>query len=107
MRKVASALVLAGAIGLLAGAPAQAVQDGDPATPPAAPETKADKSKKVCRTIVRSGTRFSTRVCRSQADWDKDTENMRRYVEDGQNYGSRRDGEMTGSWGSGVSGGPR
>lgn len=107
MHKMASALVLAAAIGLLAGAPAQAAQDGDPATTPTAPEVKPDKSKKVCRTIVRSGTRFSTRVCRSQADWDKDAENMRRYVEDGQTYGYRRDGEMTGPGGSGVSSGPR
>jgi hypothetical protein len=32
---------------------------------------KTDKGRKVCRSLVPSGTRFSTRVCRTQAEWDE------------------------------------
>src|SRR5262245_57215554 len=103
MRTGMTALVTALTVTLASGSAAHAE---DPATPSTGTEAtaKPDKSKKTCRTIVRSGTRFSTRVCRSQEDWDKDAENMRRYVEDGQNYGYRRDGENSGF---GMTGPPR
>ena len=64
--------------------------------------SKPDKSKKVCKTIVTTGTRFSTRHCRSKEDWDKDAEASRRYLEEGQTYGYARDGTGTAENGSGV-----
>src|ERR1700741_1638685 len=97
--RMALAIALTMALGMGGAAHAE-----DPAAPATGTEAvKPDKAKKVCKTIVRSATRFSTRVCRSAEDWDKDAENTRRYVEDGQTYGYRRDGEMTGAGGSGVS----
>lgn len=103
MRKMVTALGAALAISL----GGMSVHAAEPAGEAAGAEAKAkpDKSKKVCRTIVKSGTRFSQRHCRSQEDWDKDAETAGRYLEEGQWNGTRRDGEMNTQ--SGVSGGPR
>ena len=56
---------LAMALGALGTAPAVA---GDEAKKPKL--AKDDPSRRVCKNIVRVGTRLSTRVCRTQADWD-------------------------------------
>lgn len=39
----------------------------------AAPDTKKpdDRSRRVCRTIMPSGSRMTTRICRTQAEWDE------------------------------------
>lgn len=87
----------------VAGLSAHAAEPAGEATGSEA-KAKPDKSKKVCRTIVKSGTRFGQRYCRSQEDWDKDAETAGRYLEDGQWNGSRRDGEMVGQ---GMAGPPR
>ena len=65
-------------------------------TPPAgASEPGADdRSRRLCRTVVPSGSRLGTRVCRPRADWESQREQTRRYVEDGQTNGYRRDGEF-------------
>ena len=60
----ASALTLlfaAMGAGLIAGSPASA-------------ETKTDKddtSKRVCKVITPTGSRMTTRICRTQAEWDR------------------------------------
>ena len=95
MRTSVTALAIVVAIGLTGGTAVSAAHAQDPATDTAATESKADKSKKICRSIVKSGTRFSQRICRSKEDWDKDTEAAARYLEKGQNYGSSRNEGIT------------
>lgn len=94
MRKAPTALAIALAIGLGGLATASAAY-AEETTPVAA--SKPDKSKKVCKTIVTTGTRFSTRHCRSKEDWDRDAEASRRYLEESQTYGYAREGGMTDS----------
>ena len=53
-----------------------------------------DPGRRVCRNLIRSGTRLSTRYCRTQAEWDEAGEGSRRFLQEGQNEGSSRDGEM-------------
>jgi hypothetical protein len=47
----------------------------------------------VCRNVVRSGTRLSTRYCHTQTQWDEAAETARRLVQEGQTEGSSRDGQ--------------
>jgi hypothetical protein len=54
---------LAGATGELAADAAAAQEDGTSA--------KQDRSRRVCRNLVPSGSRLSQRVCRTQAEWDE------------------------------------
>lgn len=61
-----------------------------------APSTKKDSSRRVCRSIVLSGTRMASRYCRTREEWDFDAERARRSLEKGQEN-ARRDGEMNGS----------
>ena len=63
------------------------------ATASTSEKAKPDKSKRVCRTVVISGTRLGERYCRTKEDWDRDTEKARRNLEDAQLNGYRRDGE--------------
>ena len=53
-----------------------------------------DPGRRVCRNLIRSGTRLSTRYCRTQAEWDEAGEGSRRFLQEGQNEGSSRDGEF-------------
>lgn len=84
---IALALAVAGTVSLSAGAAiaSQANPIGSAAQ---------DRNQRVCRTVIPSGSRLGERVCRTQAGWDARRENARRFVEDGQNEGSRRDGEF-------------
>lgn len=96
MRAVATALAIVVAAGLGGGVVASATHAEDTAAQTSASDSpKPDKSKKICRTIVTTGTRFSQRHCRSKEDWDKDAEISQRYLEESQMYGSRRDGELS------------
>lgn len=95
------ALGIALAVGLTSTAVAGYAKEPAPA-PGSEATAKPDKSKKVCRTIVKTGTRFGERHCRSIGDWDKDAENASRYLEDSQMYGYSRDGVNTAANGSGV-----
>lgn len=92
MRSIVTGVGVALAISLASGA---AAYSSEPAGEAAAAEAKSDKSKKICRTIVKSGTRFSTRICRSKEAWDKDAEAAARYLEDGQMNHSRRNDGIT------------
>jgi hypothetical protein len=55
---------------------------------------RSDPGRRVCRNLIRSGTRLSTRYCRTQAEWDEAGEGSRRFLQEGQNEGSSRDGEF-------------
>ena len=56
-------------------------------------------SKRVCRNMIVSGSRLSTRSCRTQAAWDKSAERSQRHVEEVQSSFSARDGAAN-SYGS-------
>ena len=99
MRVALIGLTVALAIGLGGGAIAPPAHAQN--TPPAE-ASKPDKAKKICRTIVKTGTRFGERHCRSKEDWDKDAEASRRYLESSQENEYARDGQLTGAGGSGV-----
>lgn len=94
MHKAVTALGVALAIGLVAGTPGLAAEPSGEAAGAEA-KSKPDKSKKVCRSIVKSGTRFSQRICRTKEAWDKDAEAAGRYLEDGQMNGSTRNSGIT------------
>jgi len=66
--------------------------------------TAKDTSRRVCRNLVISGTRLTTRYCRTQAEWDQAADKAGRDVQDSQINRSRRDGEMNGL---GMVGAPR
>ena len=61
------------ALGLAALSTGTAFAQGSTAVAAPAPVKAGDKSasRRVCRNLVLSGSRLSSRVCRSQADWDK------------------------------------
>ena len=61
--RIVTIALLAMGLGTLGTAPAVA---GDGTKPKLA---KDDPSRRVCKNIVRVGTRLSTRVCRTQAEW--------------------------------------
>ncbi|HVQ09730.1 MAG TPA: hypothetical protein VMS43_14975 [Allosphingosinicella sp.] len=94
MKPIVAASALAIGLGALWAAPG--LTSGSQVTAPAeAPKaTATDPSRRVCRNVVRSGTRLSTRYCHTQAEWDAAGEGARRFLQEGQNEGSSRDGEM-------------
>jgi hypothetical protein len=85
---------LALALGALVTGTAVASDPDTVATGQQASPSKKDTSKRVCRTIVPSGTRMGTRSCRTQAEWDASADKAARFLERGQQEGSRRDGEF-------------
>jgi hypothetical protein len=42
-----------------------------PAGASAATKDKNDPSRKICQSIVPSGSRLSTRICKTRAEWDR------------------------------------
>jgi hypothetical protein len=100
VKPIVAASALAMGFGALWASPG--LTSGSQAAAPAeAPKaTTGDPSRRVCRNLVRSGTRLSTRYCRTQAEWDEAGEGARRFLQEGQNEGSSRDGEMNETRGS-------
>jgi hypothetical protein len=97
IRRIATACVLSMSM-LCAGTALAAEQGGSKAA-------KADNpSKRVCRSVVVSGSRLATRTCRMQSAWDQDAERASKNVLDMQTNLYARDGAQTGSM---SSGGPR
>lgn len=64
LTRIVTIAALAMGLGALGTAPAVA---GDGAKK--AKLAKDDPSRRVCKNIVKVGTRLSTRICRTQADW--------------------------------------
>lgn len=65
-----------------------------------------DTSKRICRNMIVSGSRLSTRSCRTKAAWDKDGERAQRHVEELQTDFSAKDGGAN-SYGTTGSSTPR
>jgi hypothetical protein len=64
--RIVTIAALAMGLGALWTAPAVA---GDGAKKPKL--AKDDPSRRVCRNLMPSGTRLTSRVCRTQAEWDR------------------------------------
>ena len=87
-------------LAVLSTGTAHAVQTGDNFAGGGVEQAKSstkDTSRRVCRNLVASGTRLSARSCRTQADWDKDAEKARMFLQKGQLSGSARDGAANGT----------
>jgi hypothetical protein len=56
----------------------------------------AAPGRRICRNVMRSGTRLTSRYCHTQTEWDEAGEGARRLVQDGQDGGNSRDGEFVG-----------
>jgi hypothetical protein len=69
MINLALMLAAALAVGDASPPPAAAVNAAAPAH--AQGKTAADPNKMVCKSIIVTGTRFPTKDCRTQADWDQ------------------------------------
>jgi hypothetical protein len=94
MKPIVAASVLAIGFGALWAAPALAGEPSAAAAEAQPGAARNDGSRRICRNVVRSGTRLSTRFCHTQAEWDAAGEGARRFLQDGQTEGSSRDGEM-------------
>jgi hypothetical protein len=74
--------VAALAIGMSVAGAGPAFAD-DSAALPQPKKAKTDTSRKICRITVPTGSRMTTRICRTQAEWarsmDKAQESMLRY----------------------------
>ena len=64
--RIITIAALAIGMGALGAAPASAADDG--ASKPK--KAKEDTSRRVCRSVVPTGSRMSGRICRTQAEWD-------------------------------------
>lgn len=58
------------AIGLGALGSGTAFAD-EPAATAQPKKAKTDTSRRVCRSVVPTGSRMSSRICRTQAEWDR------------------------------------
>jgi hypothetical protein len=64
--RILTVAALAIGLGALGSGPALAADDG--ASKPK--KAKDDTSRRVCRSVVPTGSRMSGRICRTQAEWD-------------------------------------
>ncbi|HVQ10234.1 MAG TPA: hypothetical protein VMS43_17595 [Allosphingosinicella sp.] len=97
VKPIVAASALAIGFGALWATPA--LTSGAAATAAGQTQPKAarnDPNRRVCRNLIRSGTRFTSRYCRTQAEWDEAGESSRRFLQEGQNEGNSRDAEMHG-----------
>jgi hypothetical protein len=94
MKPIVTAAALAIGFGALWAAPGVT---GEPmAAAETQPKAAAQPGRRICRNVVRSGTRLSTRYCHTQTEWDEAGEGARRLVQQGQDEGNSRDAEFHG-----------
>jgi hypothetical protein len=94
VKAIVAASALAIGFGALWASPGVATNPAAPAATGTQPKAAAnDTSRRACRNLVRSGTRLSTRYCRTQAEWDQAADGARRLLQEGQEEGSFRDGQ--------------
>ena len=79
---IAKILRLGVGLTLLAAAPAAATDRSATQTQPAASPIKNDTGKRVCRSVVPTGSRFSQRVCRTAEEWQKDSDDAQRHMQE-------------------------
>lgn len=64
-----------------------AAETAKPSEPPKQETKKKDGSRMVCKKTPVIGTRFPTKVCRTQSDWEKQAEIDKRALQDQQRAG--------------------
>jgi hypothetical protein len=83
--------VILAALASAALATASMAAAAEPAAKPAEPtkkqEAKKDPSRMVCKKTPVIGTRFPSKVCRTQSDWEKQAEIDKQNLEDAQRAG--------------------
>lgn len=72
MKSFVKVVALAAGIGAVFTASAVAGQTAASSGGEERRKASDDPNRRVCRTIVQSGSRLSSRVCRTQADWDRE-----------------------------------
>ena len=78
-RKFATAvMVIAGVTGLTVSSTVAAQEETGAAA-------KKDTSKRVCRSVTPTGSRFTQRVCKTADQWQRDAEKAQRQLEDSFN----------------------
>jgi hypothetical protein len=95
LKQIVTASVLAMSFGLLSANAASAGTSEPAAAAAQARPAANDRSRRVCRNLVRSGSRFPTRYCHTQAEWDEAAEAARRNQEGSQQEISPRDGALS------------
>ena len=76
--KCTSTLLLATLLGLTAGCAGTANNSGSPANQVAASGNENVR----CKTVIKTGTRLGTKVCKTEAQWDADARSSREATED-------------------------
>lgn len=61
--RILTVAALAIGLGALGAVPASAADDG-------ASKKAEDTSRRVCRMVIPTGSRMTSRICRTQAEWD-------------------------------------
>ena len=51
---------------------------------------KNDQSRRICRSVTPTGSRFTDRVCRTQAEWDRAEDKAQREAQDQQAINTAR-----------------
>lgn len=86
MSIVAGSLLTAGAAILGTGAAVAGVTaESTVAAAQEQANPQQDRSRRVCRTVVPSGSRLGIRTCRTQAEWDEQANEARDRMEDQNN----------------------
>jgi hypothetical protein len=92
VKAIVTASALAIGFGALWATPGLSGEPSTAATAETPPKAAAnDRSRRVCRNLIRSGSRLSTRYCHTRTEWEESAEGARRLVQEGQTEGSSRD----------------
>jgi hypothetical protein len=67
-KRIMMAAALATGLGVLAASPAFAGEGAGTSQPE---QAKINEGRRVCRNIVPSGSRLTTRICKTKAEWDR------------------------------------
>jgi hypothetical protein len=91
MKAILTALAIAGLATAALGSGAVAADQTAPAAAPVTEKSKAevkkDPTRTVCKKTAITGSRFPTKVCRTQNDWDKQAELDKQALSDAQRGG--------------------
>ena len=79
MKKLATVIAISAGLSISMTGTAYAA---DPAAQPGTPGSQ-DTSKRVCKSVTPTGSRFSQRVCKTPAQWQLEAEKAQKMLEDG------------------------
>ena len=79
--KFVTVFLIAAGLSILPTGPA-AAEDSTEADASATNAGKKDTSRRVCRSVTPTGSRFTRRVCKTSEQWQKDSERAQRVLED-------------------------